>query len=192
MPARVAPVDEYCNAFYDWKRVIGEKVQELGEQLELVKAEVLKRFGEVPEISAMRDEPDKELVSLRYRLWNLESDLARWSEILGHINALMIPIVKSNYLARRLYDGEEHRTEKCPIHAGQWSGCQWGDQSCTEGCMSGSNVTGWLPKRHAFEAVDEFPGPDDHWTWGMEHPELRCKHCFGVAEALVHQPEKMS
>jgi hypothetical protein len=49
---------------------------------------------------------------------------------------------KSNLLFRILYLGEDPRTEKCPVHKGVWSGCE-PDGKCE--CMSGSNVTGWLP-----------------------------------------------
>lgn len=55
-------------------------------------------------------------------------------------------IAKSNLLARLLYAGEELRTEPCPIHNGHWSGCAWGDDRCPH-CMSGDNVTGWVPNR---------------------------------------------
>lgn len=48
---------------------------------------------------------------------------------------------KSNLLFRIFFLGEDPRERPCPVHQGRWSGCFQSD--C--GCMSGSNVTGWLP-----------------------------------------------
>lgn len=79
----------------------------------------------------------------------------------GHLNGPVRPqdvmaklplwIQKSNLLARLIYDGEELRTEQCPVHKGHWSGCQWGYPPCDcQKVMSDghvgydSNVTGWL------------------------------------------------
>ena len=58
---------------------------------------------------------------------------------------VFLAISKSNLLARLLYEGEQLRAEKCPVHEGKWSGCTWGDGKCPH-CMSGSNVTGWIAK----------------------------------------------
>lgn len=46
-------------------------------------------------------------------------------------------IQKSSLLARLVYCGEAVRTEKCPIHKGQWSGIG----ACEYGC----GQTGWIP-----------------------------------------------
>jgi hypothetical protein len=67
-------------------------------------------------------------------------------EAVEALNALYLPIMKSNYLARRIYGGEPHRTEPCPIHKGRWSGCYAPDSpdgSCA--CVTNGNTTGWLP-----------------------------------------------
>lgn len=56
---------------------------------------------------------------------------------------LTLSIEKSNYLLRRIYMGEPHRTEPCPIHKGKWSG--WKLEPCPAGCSSDLNITGWLP-----------------------------------------------
>lgn len=53
---------------------------------------------------------------------------------------------KSNLAARLVYGGEVPRKTPCPVHKGRWSGCVWPDKSedrCA--CMSGCNITGWLP-----------------------------------------------
>jgi hypothetical protein len=49
---------------------------------------------------------------------------------------------KSNLLWRLIYRGQPLRTEMCPLHQGQWSGCAW--DPCPHGCSDGNNVTGWL------------------------------------------------
>ena len=67
-------------------------------------------------------------------------------DVVDALNSLYLPIMKSNYLARRVYGGEAHRTEPCPIHKGRWSGCyppNTPDGSCE--CVTGGNTTGWLP-----------------------------------------------
>lgn len=57
-----------------------------------------------------------------------------------------LPIMKSNYLARRLYAGDPHRTVKCPVHKGHWSGCHPpGTEAGDCACEFQGNTTGWLP-----------------------------------------------
>lgn len=59
---------------------------------------------------------------------------------------IKLAIQKSNYLARRIYAGEEHRTEPCPLHKGHWSGYAGPGNSCPHGCSLGAyDITGWLP-----------------------------------------------
>jgi len=72
---------------------------------------------------------------------------------------IWLAVKKSNALARMFFEEESLRKEPCPVHKGHWSGCIWQDPECkTEkypyGCLSGSNVTGWLPN------VIELPHPD--------------------------------
>lgn len=55
--------------------------------------------------------------------------------------AIRTAVLKSSYLARRLYGGEAHRTVKCPTHQGRWSGLP--DPSHPPEC--GCDLTGWLP-----------------------------------------------
>lgn len=69
-------------------------------------------------------------------------------EVVSALAMLELPITKSNYLHRRLYQGDPHRTEKCPVHHGRWSGCyppgtDWGDCECVQQ----GNTTGWLPAK---------------------------------------------
>lgn len=55
------------------------------------------------------------------------------------VNEVKFAVLKSSYLGRRLYGGEEHRTEPCPVHKGRWSGLPLGsDPPC------GCDLTGWL------------------------------------------------
>lgn len=67
-------------------------------------------------------------------------------EVVEAFASLCIPIYKSNYLARRIYGGDPHRTEPCPVHKGRWSGCEWHDnpEDICE-CEAWGNTTGWLP-----------------------------------------------
>lgn len=58
--------------------------------------------------------------------------------------SVSLTLYKSNLAHRLVYLGEPVRTEPCPKHKGHWSGCVFfTDEPCE--CMSGSNVTGWLP-----------------------------------------------
>jgi hypothetical protein len=70
-----------------------------------------------------------------------------------HLAALYIPIRKSNYLWRRIYLGQKHRTKKCPNHKGRWSGyLAFDDPKCA--CQSGYDATGWLPADGDDRAVE--------------------------------------
>lgn len=67
---------------------------------------------------------------------------ANFVVIAASAHSIRMAATKSNYLARRIYGGEEHRTVKCPEHDGHWSG--YG--ICTHGCSIGRyDITGWLP-----------------------------------------------
>jgi hypothetical protein len=44
------------------------------------------------------------------------------AEIVPHFSQIRLLINKSYFLARLVYGGEKLRTEKCPIHKGEWSG----------------------------------------------------------------------
>jgi hypothetical protein len=63
--------------------------------------------------------------------------------MLRRIEAVRLDVTKSNLLYRLLYLGETFRTEPCPVHKGEWSGCVGPEQACPH-CMSGINVTGWV------------------------------------------------
>ena len=96
-----------------------------------------------------------------------------WGRIRG------LPLMKSNLAARLVYGKEAVRSRPCPIHKGRWSGCVWGEQMCAEGCMFGSNVTGWLPDDHPF---DPFTEGEFH---GFDF-SARCRQCGGAETATVH------
>jgi len=68
-------------------------------------------------------------------------ETARWKSYSQALDLLRLPILKSNLLARLIYEGHEVRPEPCPVHGGHWSGCVWEDLPC--GCVVGGNVTGW-------------------------------------------------
>ena len=82
------------------------------------------------------------------------SALLEWVRVMGesgyarHVaeawGKVQLTLVKSNLAHRLVYLGEPVRTEPCPKHQGRWSGCRFFDDERCE-CMSGSNVTGWLP-----------------------------------------------
>lgn len=65
-----------------------------------------------------------------------------------HIGFVLMAIGKSDYLRRRIYAKEPHRTEKCPVHQGKWSGIRWPTEPPMEGCLCqdpDGNVSGWIP-----------------------------------------------
>jgi hypothetical protein len=80
---------------------------------------------------------------------------AKWeTENREHFRAawdiVWLAVRKSNLLSRMFFAGEGVRRVPCPVHKGRWSGCVWKDPECVteenpQGCLSGSNVTGWLP-----------------------------------------------
>jgi hypothetical protein len=79
-------------------------------------------------------------------------DVEYYRGIVEALSILLIPIKKSNFLARRIYGGEKLRTEKCPTHKGVWSGCAWpGSEDYNCECTSDGNVTGWLPAKDEVE-----------------------------------------
>jgi hypothetical protein len=71
-------------------------------------------------------------------------DREQWEQINAALGRLMIPIAKSNLLARLIYGGEKLRERMCPIHKGQWSGCSYHESDFACGCGAGANITGWL------------------------------------------------
>jgi hypothetical protein len=81
-------------------------------------------------------------------------------QIVASLNAVELPIRKSNYLWRRIYLAQQHRTEKCPDHKGTWSG--YGTPPYVCACMSGYDVTGWLPVEGDEQAA--FCAPDPNLT----------------------------
>lgn len=100
-----------------------------------------------------------------------------WSNSLqalsGAIYAVDLAITKSACLARLIYGGEDIRTEQCPVHKGRWSGCAWRSPECAtseypDGCMDGSNVTGWLPLPSVAERQRE---------WHASRPHEACADC---------------
>lgn len=66
----------------------------------------------------------------------------RWESYRDALETLHLPILKSNLLARLIYEGHEVLPVPCPVHEGHWSGCVWEDLPC--GCVVGGNVTGWV------------------------------------------------
>jgi hypothetical protein len=75
-----------------------------------------------------------------------EDETKKRREFGEQVSNVFIQIMKSNLLYRMLYDGEKPRETPCPVHKGRWSGCALPeDTECKGACMSGSNVTGWLP-----------------------------------------------
>jgi hypothetical protein len=60
-----------------------------------------------------------------------------YAPVLGE---LLRDIRKSDLLWRLLYDGQQLRTRKCPLHRGHWAGVT------SEVCPHGCGHTGWLPE----------------------------------------------
>lgn len=69
-------------------------------------------------------------------------------------HAVDLAISKSCLLDRLFFQKEGVRTQPCPEHKGQWSGCNW-DKACA--CQNGSNVTGWLPNPEDIGYVEGGP-----------------------------------
>jgi hypothetical protein len=120
----VMRVGDYCQALWQWLDLV--EAQAKSDEKARLDAALAGR--------SLTREPDKNFVAI--------------AEIAP---ALRLAITKSNYLARRIYVGEEHRTEPCPIHKGRWSGYAHGAYSsvnhvCPAGCSQGVyDITGWLP-----------------------------------------------
>jgi hypothetical protein len=62
---------------------------------------------------------------------------------LGGVGSL--DVIKSNYLGRRLYGGEAHRTEKCPYHDGHWGGLFTTVPRECDCAETNYNRAGWVP-----------------------------------------------
>jgi hypothetical protein len=141
---RVAPITDYCQAFFDWHKAIADALQD-------------------PEVSDMHKD------SLR--------------PIKEALDALYIPVMKSNYLARRIYGGEEHRTEKCPVHNGHWSGMYWPgtpDADCP--CADTGTTTGWISKDNPFDP------PASELEFEVRYDQERKR----VVARVVHAPTGLS
>jgi len=66
-----------------------------------------------------------------------------YEKIAATVDMWKLAADKSNYLARRLYMGQKHRTQQCPQHHGNWSGYAF-PLRCE--CSLGTyDITGWLP-----------------------------------------------
>ena len=67
----------------------------------------------------------------------------RWRKEFGqHWDFIRLAIAKSCLLDRLIYGGEELRKDVCPVHKGNWSGCDLRGEHC--GCAHDSCITGWL------------------------------------------------
>jgi len=77
-----------------------------------------------------------------------DQDKTAWrKEFQDHWLFIRRCISKSNLPWRLMYGDEKLRTEQCPVHKGKWSGCNLPEETACKGlCMSGHNVTGWLPE----------------------------------------------
>ena len=76
-----------------------------------------------------------------------ESSKEQYRDLGKDAYEVFFAINKSNLLWRLIFLGEKLRTKPCPVHQGRWSGCNDAAGSgCQGACMSGGNVTGWLPE----------------------------------------------
>jgi hypothetical protein len=69
----------------------------------------------------------------------------------AHYNRLSIDLGKSDLLWRMIYNGEQLRSMKCPIHVGRWSGFSF------DGCHVGCGETGWIPN----DVAEQVKGKED-------------------------------
>ena len=125
----VRKVSDYCKSFYLWQDAINARHNELHQR---------KENGEEVQ----------------------DSEFPQGEDFADELTHVMMCLQKSALLLRLVYNGEPLRTEKCPIHKGQWSGCDdradCFSEEYPQGCMSGSNITGWLPLPETNERYKEF------------------------------------
>lgn len=177
----VKPVSEYCKAFYDWQKVISERIE--------IDQQKLAELTPPTEEEEALPYADKSHSYWFYR--ELERHIENWQQTQSALNSLYLPIVKSNFLARHVYGSEPLRTVECPEHKGHWSGCVWGDQACEYGCMYGSNVTGWLPDEHSYtrppkDVQDKIDADIQKFPHLIIHYPERCWICGGTEEKGSH------
>lgn len=188
----VKPVSEYCKAFYDWQKVLGERIALDKAALEALPESITsERIKELYQDRHSLTDEEKAATNLYYLRSALEGSIKNWEETTAALSRLYLPIVKSNFLARHVYDKEPLRTLECPEHKGHWSGCVWGDQSCEYGCMYGSNVTGWLREEHHYtrppkDVQDRINADiEKHPHLVIHYPE-RCWICGGTEDKGLH------
>lgn len=104
------------------------------------------------------------------------------------VPALKLAADKSNYLGRRFYLGQKHRTEPCPVHKGRWSGYAFPSRCA---CSLGSyDITGWLP-----EEGDEtpslgrcqMPGCDADATVDLATATKEVRSCSAHIDEMVRE-----
>jgi hypothetical protein len=80
----------------------------------------------------------------------------RWrKQFREHWEFIRLAIAKSCLLDRLIYGGETLRVNVCPIHKGQWSGCNiTGENPCD--CAHDSCITGWLQNPHDVKSQASF------------------------------------
>lgn len=130
---RIITRDAYVEAFDTWFRVQAEK----------------QGLASAAHGSADDRKPEVRWQAIRAGLLDAtvpaEMRVADYCAIASHTDPGFQGFVcKSNYLARRLYGGEVHRTIPCPIHKGYWSGL--GVCVC--------HMTGWLPAHMTLAQVE--------------------------------------
>lgn len=186
----IRPVSEYCDAFREWGRAIGEKIQRDKEKL-----------GGYPTFTEEHDKLSyDEKPDYYWIVKQLEQDVANWSKVSDGLSYATIPIMKSNYLWRLIYGDGQKRTKMCPEHKGRWSGYGWVDKdaACKYGCQHGYDITGWLPEVHKFVTPPDSKPPkyDEAGkivaigvTYG---PKELCYHCGGTLKDGQHGSEVTS
>lgn len=81
--------------------------------------------------------------------------------------AIRTAVLKSSYLGRRLYGGEDHRPLMCPEHKGRWSGLPHPARPPACGC----DLTGWLHTKSVARITTTAECELCDWTETFVHPD---------------------
>jgi hypothetical protein len=106
-----------------------------------------------------------------------ESDtgVQRFARIAEIVPDLKLAADKSNYLGRR-FGGGQHRTERCPIHDGHWSGYGGLDKEPCACALGVYDITGWLPA----------PGDENEDLGGCVAPGCQRQAIVEMVSLIAH------
>jgi len=95
-----------------------------------------------------------------------------FQHLVSSMEDVELAINKSSLLWRLIYNREDLRTKKCPVHKGKWSGVPSPESDCEHGC----DLTGWVPDSF----VPSKPGDPCRHRWRsieVKTKNIVCYHC---------------